>query len=183
MPFTCISLIRAQRVYAKGCSVQLRAYLCLFVPNRLPRHRNECEKLRKNLHWIKIQEFVHFCDSRTRFLPNSVVAKTRTVLLWLLQTPAWLTRFCCSHKFNTNTQADQRPWTHWNECQILTKFCSDQYYSGYTCVLYRPRPGLRSSVVIRSLTRQQLRVKVEGLRAFCDTLQCSLFYVSKFLFS
>ena len=29
MPFTRISLIRAQRVYAKGSSVQLRAYSCL----------------------------------------------------------------------------------------------------------------------------------------------------------
>ena len=29
MPFTRISLIRAQRIYAKGCSVKLRAYSCL----------------------------------------------------------------------------------------------------------------------------------------------------------
>ena len=140
-------------------------------------------KLRKNLHWIKIQEFVHFCDSRTRFLPNSVVAKTRTVLLWLLQTPAWLTRFCCSHKFNTNTQADQRPWTHWNEGQIWPNSAGTNIIA-VTPVSSTDR-DLAYAVLLRSEpdTRQQLRVKVKGLRAFCDTLQCSLFYVSKFLFS
>ena len=37
---TRISLIRAQHVYAKECSVQLHAYSCLSVPNR---HRNECD--------------------------------------------------------------------------------------------------------------------------------------------
>ena len=46
MPFTRISLIRAQRVYAKGCFVPIRAFSCLFVPNRLLRHRNECAYVR-----------------------------------------------------------------------------------------------------------------------------------------
>ena len=55
LPFTriCKLLIRPIsyvkfvliRVASNWCSVQLRPYSSLFVPNRLPGHRNECEFL------------------------------------------------------------------------------------------------------------------------------------------